>query len=279
MAGFVLVFCGSFFEQHRVQLVLVHQSVHEPQLQSIGGNSDAQVVDVPIKLIHGHAARRGNVTAHPGPKIFEQSHKLLLVGFAQIVAQVGLYCTLVGVVWTAYDGHFYPEVFQHALVKSGLHPHAPHVHSAFGVQVHFVGHCGHPISALGVDLAPSDNPFAGCFELSQGIAYLTQHGRVTGNHVGLNQNPLDVVVVCRALHVGQEVVEAHLGLRLHGTELEGERQLHSPLCQRRIKRQKKNRPLFDVPAKIQVHFRAISCSFKSRSQAPHQGTNKNENEQ
>ena len=147
------------------------------------------------------------------------------------------------------------------------------------MQVDAVCHGAQPISTLRIDFAPGDNPFARVLEPHECIAHLTEHGRVTGHGIRLDQDALDPVVLRRALHVGEEVVETggRLGVHTSQTKREGGH-FHTPLHERRIEGEVEHGAFFNVDPEIKVGFDTLSGLCEGRGQATHEGTYKNENE-
>ena len=160
MALLVLILHCPLFEEHGVEFVLVQESIHEPQGQGIGRGAHGQRIDLAVELGHGLVAGRSNVSPHAGPEVLQEGHVLLSVGLGQALPEEGLHRALVLVVRSADDGHLDADLFQHAFVEHRLHAHTAHVDAAFRMQVDLIGDRAEPIGALGVDLAPCDNPFA-----------------------------------------------------------------------------------------------------------------------
>ena len=279
VALLVLIFGCPLFEKHDVEFVLVHQSIHEPQGKGVGWRAHGQAIDVRVELGHALVAGRGDVPAHAGPEVLKEGHVLLPVGFRQTLPEEGFHRALVLVVRSADNGHFDAHVLQHALVKHRFHAHAAHVNATLGMQVHLIGDCAEPVGALGVHLAPCDDPFARLLEAHEGIAHFAQHGWVAGHHVRLNEDALDAVILRSTLHVSEKVVEAGLGFSVNPTEAKREgRDLHAALHKGGVEGQMEDGPLLDVHPEIEVGLDVLPRLREGRAQAANEGADKNEDE-
>ena len=158
-----------------MQFILIQQAIHESLLEEIPRGAHGEFVEVGVQRFHGHAPRHRDIAPHARPEILHECGQLLAVRVGHALAQIGFHGALVGIVRASDDGHLDAEVGQHPLVEGRLQAHAAQFNATFGMQVQLVGHRTHPIGALGVDLAPCDNPLAGGLEPGQCIAHLAKH--------------------------------------------------------------------------------------------------------
>ena len=163
-----------------------------------------------------------HVGAHVPPKPFQQRGKLLAVGRAEVFAEEGLDCTLVGVVGTTNHGDVDAELLKHARVEHALAAEAVEGHPTLGVQVHFIRRRIEVQRALTHVLRPRHDELVAVLQNLQSRSKIFHHGRHDRDVGDVEQDTFDLVILRSALKGVQNLVEPHLHVGFQPAQTERE---------------------------------------------------------